>query len=341
MRKLALSLAACALATAGAARRAGAEEIRAISDRYDEQIVSIGPQGGRTVLKTEKREIPLELVKQIRFDEGTHGEPTGPKVILLNKDEIRGSIAAGDKDSKDSFRLKTTTMGDLEANLDKVAAIFLDVPPENERKLTSKHLAWLNAADFAGRPTQDTVYLKAGGKTGGIVESVSSKGITLDAGKPLGVLTFPLKDVEILVLGNTGEKKLAGPKGTAVRVRCGDGSTVSGGIIKYADGKLVLEHPLGSASSPVTIAQKDLLDLFVLNGAFVYVSDLEPTKVDQKFPDGMEYNESLYGWKRDRENFEGGRLRLGGRTYEKGLGVHSYCSLTFPLGGAYKEFRAV
>ncbi|MCK4276659.1 MAG: NPCBM/NEW2 domain-containing protein, partial [Phycisphaerae bacterium] len=37
----------------------------------------------------------------------------------------------------------------------------------------------------------------------------------------------------------------------------------------------------------------------------------------------------------------GGPLRLGGRVYQTGLGLHSYAKLTYKLNGAYMAFVAV
>ncbi|HZU96445.1 MAG TPA: NPCBM/NEW2 domain-containing protein, partial [Planctomycetota bacterium] len=188
------------------------------------------------------------------------------------------------------------------------------------------------------RPGPDSVFIRAGGKATGTINEISNKGIKLDAGKELGTQNFALKDVEAIVIGNAGAGGApTQPKGTLVRIRCADGSSVSGAVSKFESGKLELEHTLDKLSIP----SKEMLELFVLNGAFVYLSDLEPTNVEERFPDGLERQQELYGWKRDKEVVEGSRLRLGGRTYDKGLGVHSYCALTFKLNGAYKEFRTV
>jgi hypothetical protein len=77
----------------------------------------------------------------------------------------------------------------------------------------------------------------------------------------------------------------------------------------------------------------------VRGGQFVYLSDVEPAKVKQHFPPEYTYEVDIWGYKKDT-NVTGGKLRLGGRTYEKGLGVHSYCELSFKLDGRYSEFRS-
>src|SRR5581483_5742901 len=82
------------------ARVARAEEIRAVSEKLDERIDSIEIQGGRAVLKLATRTIPLEQVKQIRFaDERASADAAGAKVILSNRDEIRGTLGSGTTDN--------------------------------------------------------------------------------------------------------------------------------------------------------------------------------------------------------------------------------------------------
>jgi len=325
------------LAPAVAAR---AEEIRTVSERLDEKVESISIQQGRAVLKTQSRSIPLEQVKQIRFDDRAISDTPGAKVFLTNKDEVRGQVQAATANNQ-GFQLKAGSVGQVNVDLDSAVAIFFDVPPETERKYATKHLDWVGQPNFAGRPDKDAVYIKAGGKVEGLVSSISNKGIEVDAGKALGKLTFALKEVELVVFGNAGGKPPGPPAGTIVRVKTSDGSVVSGAIKELGSGRILIDgNPLGGGN-PVTIQLKDMVELYVVNGAFIYLSDLTPSKVDESLPPGMAYRADWWGWKRDREVHVGGRLRLGGRTYDKGLGVHTFSSLTFPLGGAYKKFRTL
>ncbi len=316
---------------------ARAAEIRTIGEKLEDEIVSIGTEGGRTVLKTARgKSVALAEVKHIRFDERSPALASEANVILLNKDELHGELGAW-AEKGETFKLKTKALGEVNVKIDSVAAIFFNTPPESERRLMAKHLAWLGKPGFEGRPGPDACYIKAGGKATGTVNEISGKGIKIDAEK-IGPQTFPLEKLEALVVGNAGGVGTATPpKGTLVRIRTADGSSVSGAIAKFESGRLELTHVLDK----ITIASKDILELFVLNGAFVYLSDLEPEKVEERFPDGFEREASLWSWKRDREVHAGDRLRVGGRSYDKGLGVHSYCALTYKLGGAYREFRTV
>jgi hypothetical protein len=332
---------AAAIATLMLASDVRAAEVRTITERLDEDVDSISVEGGRAVLKTARRTIDLKVVKQIRWNERA---PLAAQenVILTNRDEVRGNVVPG-AGVKDGFTLRSSALGSVNVTFESVAGIFFNVAPENERKLHAKHLAWLQAKDFAGRPNKDSVYIRTGGKAQGYVSKLADGGVELDMSEDnLGKQTFATKDIEVLVLGNAGGAAPTIPAGGALRVRvkCDDGSSISGEILGLAAGKLSIDTGK-SGIGKVSVDVKNVLDLFVLNGSFEYLSDLDPTKVDQKFPPGLEFEVDQYGWRRDAAVVEGGQLRLGGRTYDKGLGVHSYCALTYQLGGGYREFRAV
>ena len=72
---------------------------------------------------------------------------------------------------------------------------------------------------------------------------------------------------------------------------------------------------------------------------FTYLSDIEPRSV--------EYNpfygkDELFIWdfRRDKD-FDGNRISLGKKTYDKGLAIHSQARLKYRLGGDYRRFQAV
>jgi hypothetical protein len=70
-------------------------------------------------------------------------------------------------------------------------------------------------------------------------------------------------------------------------------------------------------------------------GKLVYLSELTPTAIEEKpYVGGMPV---VYRWRRDR-SVTGGNLAIGGKTYERGLGVHSYCRLEYNLAGQYAKF---
>lgn len=71
-----------------------------------------------------------------------------------------------------------------------------------------------------------------------------------------------------------------------------------------------------------------------------YLSDVEPRAVKHTpyfdLPSQFVVNE----YRRDK-NFDGSRIRLGEKTYAKGLAIHSQTQLKYRLGGDYRRFQAV
>ena len=70
-------------------------------------------------------------------------------------------------------------------------------------------------------------------------------------------------------------------------------------------------------------------------GGMTYLSDLEPSEVEEA---------SFLGrrrpWRRDA-GLSGGKIKMNGVTYERGIAVHARCVLTYDLEGRYETFEAL
>jgi hypothetical protein len=309
------------------------EEIVASTGKLDEPALSIALDRGQPVLTTKSRVLALAKVKEIRFDAVESHETAPAKLILFNRDELRGRIGEA-KD--DAFELETDSLGTLPVALEKTAAVLLSVPEEREWRLRVRQLRWLDAPGFAGRPAGTVQLRESGSRNGWSVERISSEGIRVFS-KNLSV-TLPLEKVELLELDDLlGKNQPAPPVSPVGRVRVADGSVLTGTIVSLDTERLVLDH---AALGKLSIARSELVSLALQGGDFDALSDLVPTTVQESFPSGFERDAKVYSWRRDRDVVSGGRLRLGGRTYEKGLGVHTCSSLEFAIGAGYKTFRA-
>jgi hypothetical protein len=326
MRRRALLLAALLVATT-----ADAAELRTTSgERWDDEIAAIDAvPGGPVIVVTAKgRRIPLGSLKSVTFDRPGRGRAEAG-VYLVNGDELRGVVGDG---NGDSFKLATEKLGTLDVSLDAVAGIFFRLSGEEETKLATRLLGWIHGR--GKRADHDIVTLARGGTARGRLTRLSGTEIVVAPEK--GTLPpCPTREVKWVVTTDA-----LGPQppqaGTLVRLRCADGTLVTGAPSKLAAGKLALAHILG----PITVPLDDVVELTVLHGDITYLSDVgEPTKVLETFPDDLP-RDAFFSWKRDREVEDGGPLRVGGRTFEKGLGVHSRSELTFAIAGKYKRFQA-
>ena len=309
-------------------------EIRALGGTFEEEVLAIEPQGGQLVLRTAARQLPLDTVKSIRFQEpgSPASERRAVRAHLTTGDVLRGVVSGGAKG--DEMVLSSRALGEVRLRFGLLRALVTETTPERERELVQR------ATRREG--TLDELYLRDGGAVTGSVVKIEDLGVTIDTsvegGSDIGEQAWDLDKLELVAMGLLEEPPSPG-EGLRVQLRLVDGSLLSGALEGLQEDQVRLKHPLqekGSLSVPVARVS----ELVVQNGAFVYVSDLEPEGVDQRFPPEFSYSVETWGWKRDR-NVTGGPLRLGGRTWDKGLGVHSYAALTYRLDGAFKELRTV
>jgi hypothetical protein len=187
----------------------------------------------------------------------------------------------------------------------------------------------------------DWVRLQNGGTVKGSLLSVDGTRIGIDTdaqgGSRMGEMTFDFGKVDAVSIAPL-EDPPAPPSGLHVVARLTDGSSLTGRLVELSQDRLLLEHALGKGGQ-LAVPISKLAQLVVRGGLFVYLSDQSPVSVKQHFPPEYDYEVEIWGYKRDG-NVTGGKLRLGGQVYEKGLGVHSYCALTYSLEGAFGEFRA-
>jgi len=319
-------------AALGLAAGAAAAEIDALGGVYREQVEKIRTEADHgLVVRTPNRGIPLALVKAIRFQELAAVAPDsrGTKLVLTNGDYLRGDVAGGDDFG---ITVRSRALGETKVSLDYLWAVIPETSPERERALVDS----LDPEAQLGR-----VRVKDSGEVTGVIELLDQRAVVIDTDVPggsnLGRLDFRWDKVEKAGLAILEEP----PEPTGeleVVARLVDGSSLSGRVDGLDDGVLRLVHPLGG-DGPLRIEVERIAEIVVHNGAFQYLSDVDPVAVDQHFPPGFAFQVEVWGYKRDR-NVSGGPLRLGGRVYDKGLGVHSYCALTYDLGGEYRDFKA-
>ena len=156
-----------------------------------------------------------------------------------------------------------------------------------------------------------------------------------------------ITDKEVVFNWNDAERKLGrdkvyglvlaqpGPKPDLTGqclVHLTDGSSLWGAVAGLEGEKLTV-HPADGVD--VTLPWSAVCRLDVRSARMAFLSDLDPLDVVQ------EALVTYAGpWRRDL-SVVGGPLTLGKTAYEKGLGVHARCQLTYALDGGYDAFAAV
>ncbi|HET6430010.1 MAG TPA: NPCBM/NEW2 domain-containing protein [Phycisphaerae bacterium] len=141
--------------------------------------------------------------------------------------------------------------------------------------------------------------------------------------------TIDLADVRIIQLARLAATAPVWAGGELAGV---DGSRVPFASLTLAGGKLSVSGPAleARAASAASIAA-----IRFGSDRVAYLSDLPAAKVVEAGT-----FEAAFPFRRDRAA-AGGPIRLGGKTYARGLGMHSRCEVTYDLGGRYAVLAAV
>jgi hypothetical protein len=186
-----------------------------------------------------------------------------------------------------------------------------------------------------GSRPRDQVLLRNGDVLEGVLNALDALGLEVEVDKK--AVRARLSQVAAVALSTDLADKLAA-RGTPARLVLTESDEgASGGRLTLTaatyDGKRLLRGKTAfGALVRVPVERVAALDL--LGGRAVSLSDLKPSAYDYR-----PFLDERWPWVADG-NVTGGDLRVGGSTYEKGLGVHAPCRLTYRLGGAYQRFEA-
>jgi hypothetical protein len=113
-------------------------------------------------------------------------------------------------------------------------------------------------------------------------------------------------------------------------------TTIGGGVFHLSDVKMDAQTAALTCLDglEITLPRSDVASIRFPSDRVAALSDLKPASVRQHamFDVNFPYRENRCA--------AGTPLRLGGRTHASGLGLHSFCELTYDLGGEYKTFVA-
>jgi hypothetical protein len=194
-------------------------------------------------------------------------------------------------------------------------------------------IAWCSAVRLdpdtpMPEPAAKDALVLAGDRVEGAVQGVSGGKVQFEvSGKPV---PLELSRVRAIVFGP--RNRTPGPnQGLGIQLDLGGGERLSGQWLKMDEDILSLRLAWGDTLD-VPVASISRLE--VQNGRLVYLSTLRPSEtratpfLDRTFPI------------RADSAVSGRPLRLRGRTYVRGLGVHSRTEVTYQLDGTFRTFAA-
>lgn len=193
----------------------------------------------------------------------------------------------------------------------------------------SKQHADLDKAIQAPSADQDRIFFTVDGKSDsvtGLIESLSDKELTFQIE---GLTrTIPRERLVGIVIA----QPLADEAPAPALATLTNGSQVGGELVSLNREKLVFSPPGGGE---IPVARSAVASIQIRSAREVFLSDLKPLAAEQHAIVTLPRP-----WQADRSVL-GRPLTIGGRVFEKGIGVQSRSSLTFAAAGKYDTLAAV
>lgn len=259
-------------------------------------------------------------------------------VYLVGGDELKGVITGGDTNG-DTLTLDTA-LGSLRVNLDRLRTLVF----RERAKARGPERFRIEGDDF-----DEALFLEAGRGLdvhGGEIDRITERGIyfaRLDDEDELARM-YRFETLVGLAIKESAGGAPEKPGGWRMTTTAGIRLRVE--LLGADANRLRVRSEFGEFSLPYS----SISALTRLTGSRIYLSDLTPVRVAELGDDGDLDRGPLYSFQRDRTVSGGvffdqrspadGFLVVDGRTYGKGLGVHSKCLLTYRVPPKMTRFLA-
>ena len=268
----------------------------------------------------DSRTFASREIAQLKFHAATApAAAVAPSVILRNQDVVaQAAIVSG---SDTAVTLKTSWFESIDLDYKVIDAIVFYA-------MTKKMPDALDALLKSPPPKEDALLTMKGETILGFYEKLSDKAITFNAGGQSK--SYPFDQIAAVRLAAT--EKFEASKTLNATLALTDGTRLTVKPIAVDAGFVKVEALDGKTWR---VKMSVAVSLEFSGGRMVFLSALTPKAVDQKpYVGGAPV---VFGWRKDR-SAANGPLKIGETVYDKGLGVHSYCKLTYDLNGEYVKF---
>lgn len=291
------------------------ESLRGVlSSLTDAQLVLQTEQGPREILVSELLAVRPDAAAAARSADGEVRLADGTRLAAANY--TSGATSA---------RFEHPRYGELTVPLDRVTSARLLAAEGNSVAIWTQLLERPLKKDLLAIKKAEVV-----DHLDGVVGSVDDKTVrfVLDGEE------VPVKRER--VFGLIYFRRDGAPRPTiAATIDTIDGDRLSAGKVTWADGRWRVELPGGIPLEAETGVFRTL-DFSL--GKVLYLSEVDPRNVEHvSWWDEPWVN---FTYRRNR-NFDGKPLRLAGKTWPRGLAIHSLTTLTYRLGGDYRRFVAL
>jgi hypothetical protein len=256
----------------------------------------------------------------LQLDRGTVGVAKLGRFMLHG---ISGDRLGGEPVKLENDRVvwRNTVIGELLMPLSQLAGVTLpDRSPDS------------------AAPAEDVVLLANGDTVRGIITGLSADQVTVKTASADEPLAVPLASVVTLQFARTGATSslTTSPATNArtYRVRLTDGSAITGKSLELVNEKLTLAI---AGAEPRPIALASVAGIEQVNGPVSWLTSRQP-KEDLQLPFIGNGGQSMWKTRTDVD-VSGQPMVVGGKPFQRGIGVHTYSRLVYPLDGTYKAFR--
>ena len=241
-------------------------------------------------------------------------------VYLRNGDRIHANLVSGD-DTKLTF--KSSALGDVALDNKFVDGIVFK-QKENPPAETIDSF-------FKQALTEDALLLPKGDIAKGAVEKIGDKDLSFNVEKQSKQFAFD----QTLAVRLAPLDEYKAPSDFRVTILLTDGSRITGKLKNLKDNAVQFE---GIDGKTWNLQPMEIKSFVFKGGNLIYLSELTPKDVEEKpYAGGVPV---IFHWRRD-QSATGRPMSIAGKTFDKGVGVHSYARLTYDLGGQYAKFLAV
>jgi hypothetical protein len=270
---------------------------------------------GTDVVSLRRARAPLPAPPREEFVLFANGDRVAGEVQQLTGERLRFGIR---------FRSRPEPDQDLTLPLTALSVLWFGSPDGvDDAEALLRRLA-------AQRRRRDAVHLRNGDVVEGTLTALDRDSVRLQD-ENHNEVKLERERVALIAL-NTELQRSLRPRGTYGRLVLGNGSRLSLASARSAD-RILSGKTLFGVAVQIPVAELIALDLF--QGRAVYLSDLKPRRYEHTPYLGVRWPYVLDG------SVAGHPLRLAGGTYDKGLGLHSACRISYDLGRRYQWFTAL
>ena len=252
--------------------------------------------------------------------------PDDVEILLRTGDRLAGTL--GDPQA-DAVQIASPSLGSVSVSFDRIDQV----------RFFTRRSEWPKSPF---KVSIDTLLTATGDKPTGTIKTIGRGEIVYVHARTKRENRLATKDAIVVCFVPIPPAPPAPPATLYAIVQLTDGSEIRATPKSYGPGGLTFTDLYGTE---LTVPAGKVAGLYFKNGRVIYLSDLTPSKIDEnanyiRAPQPLP-GDLAFPFQRDAGAGDGGRLRIRGQEYRKGIGVHARSAITFVLDGAYSRFQAV